>query len=188
MNAFSAQEISALLMDWSGGDRKALDKLMPLVYDELHKLAHRYMSRERADHTLQTTALVNEAYLRLTSARDIEWQDKAHFLAFSANLMRRILVEFARSRKCVKHGGDLIKVTLDDAVHAAPDINLVKLNDALDSLSRFDPRKARVVEMRFFGGLSVGETAEVLKVSQDTVRRDWRLAKVWLYCELKEYK
>lgn len=188
MTGFSAKEISALLKDWSGGDRQALDELIPLVYDELHRLAHGYLRREFAGHTLQTTALVNEAYLRLTKTHDIEWRDKAHFIAISANLMRQILVDFARSRKNMKHGGSVKKVTIDSSVHVPVDINLVKLDDALNVLAEFDTRKAKVIELRFFGGLSVKETAGVLKVSEDTVRRDWRMAKVWLLCEMKNYK
>lgn len=188
MEGSSAQEISSLLKAWSGGNKQAFDKLIPLVYDELHRLAHRYLRRERSGHTLQTTALVNEAYLRLVDAKSIEWRDRAHFFAISANLMRRILVDYARSRGYEKRGGKMEKVSLNDEYFIPTDINLVKLDDALNALSGFDPRKAIVVELRFFGGLSVDETAEFLKVSSDTVRRDWRLAKVWLLCELKGYE
>jgi RNA polymerase sigma-70 factor (ECF subfamily) len=184
----SAEEISSLLHAWCGGDQTALAKLMPLVYDELRRLAHNYMRQERSGHSLQTTALVNEAYLRLVRAGQVEWKDRSHFFAISANLMRRILVDLARTRGYKKHGGKVQKVTLGTAPIASSsrDPDLVKLDDALNALSDFDPRKAKVVELRFFGGLSVQETAEVLQVSPNTVKRDWSLAKVWLLCELKE--
>ncbi len=180
-------EITMLLHAWRDGDQGALEKLMPLVYHELHRLAHRYMSRERAGHTLQTTAIVNEAYLRLVDARQVEWKDRAHFFAISANLMRRILVEFARSRGRNKRGGDVHKVEFDEALVVSPQrgTDLVALNDALTAFAAMDERKAKVIELRFFGGLSVEETAEVLNVSPDTVMRDWRLAKVWLWREMK---
>ena len=165
-----------------------MDELMPLVNDELHRLAHRYMARERAGHnTLQTTALVNEAYLRLIDADQVQWQDQAHFFAIAAKLMRRILVDFARRRGYQKRGGNVHKVTLDEAlvVSPEPDEELVRLDDALNALSEFDARKARVVELRYFGGLSVEETAEVLKVAPITVMRDWNMAKLWLLKELE---
>jgi len=160
---------------------------MPLVYGELHRLAHRYMLREHGGRTLQTTAVVNEAYLRLIDAQQIEWKDRAHFFAISANLMRRILVEFARSRGRHKRGGDVQKIELDEALVLSPQrgADLVALDDALTALAAMDERKAKVIELRFFGGLSVEETAEVLEVSPDTVMRDWRLAKVWLWREMK---
>jgi RNA polymerase sigma-70 factor (ECF subfamily) len=182
-----SQEVTRLLHDWRRGDQGALDKLMPLVYDELHRLAHRYMLREHGGNTLQTTAVVNEAYLRLIDAQHIEWKDRAHFFAISANLMRRILVEFARSRGRYKRGGDVRKVELDEAFVLSPQrgADLVVLDDALTALAAMDERKAKVIELRFFGGLSVEETAEVLDVSPDTVMRDWRLAKVWLWREMK---
>ncbi len=183
------QDLSSLLRAWSGGDHSALDKLMPLVYDELHRLARRYMSRERAgDNTLQTTALVNEAYLRLINAHKVEWKDRVHFFAIAAKLMRRILVDFARARGYQKRGGDVSKVTLDEAlaVSLEPDQDLVRLNEALDALAEFDARKARVVELRYFGGLTVEETAEVMKVAPITVIRDWNMAKLWLLRELKQ--
>jgi RNA polymerase sigma factor (TIGR02999 family) len=187
VNGKSSQEVTSLLHAWRGGDQGALDKLMPLVYGELRKLAHRYMLRERAGHTLQTTAVVNEAYLRLIDARQVEWKDRAHFFAISANLMRRILVEFARSRGRNKRGGDVRKVELDEALAVSPPrgTDLVALDDALTALAAMDERKAKVIELRFFGGLSVEETAEVLNVSADTVMRDWKLAKVWLWREMK---
>ncbi len=182
------REISALLRAWSGGDEAALDKLIPLVYEHLHRLAHSYMKRERAGHTLQTTALVNEAYMRLVDAGLVEWQDRNHFFGIAARLMRRILVDFARSRGYQKRGGKARKVTLDEALVVSPesDQDLVRLDDALKALAEFDPRKARVVELRYFGGLSVEETAEVLKVSAITVIRDWNMAKLWLLRELKQ--
>jgi RNA polymerase sigma factor (TIGR02999 family) len=183
------QELSSLLRAWSSGDESALDKLMPLVYEELHRLAHRYMARERAGHnTLQTTALVNEAYLRLIDADQVRWQDRAHFFAIAAKLMRRILVDFARTRGYQKRGGKAHKVTLDEGliVSPEPDRNLIKLDDALIALAEFDPRKVRVVELRYFGGLSVEETAEVMKLAPITVIRDWNMAKLWLLKELKQ--
>jgi RNA polymerase sigma factor (TIGR02999 family) len=183
----ASSEISLLLEAWSRGDPSAFERLVPLVYGELHRLAHRYMAREHAGRTLQTTALVNEAYLRLVDANQIQWQNRAHFFAISAQLMRRILVDFARSRGYQKRGGNLHKVSFDEAMTVTPetDPDLIELDDALSTLAAIDPRKAKVVELRFFGGLSVDETAEVLKVSPDTVMRDWRLAKVWLVRELK---
>jgi RNA polymerase sigma factor (TIGR02999 family) len=184
-----ADEISTLLRAWSDGDHAALDKLTPIVYHELHRLAGRYMNRERPGHSLQTTALVNEAYMRLVDYRRMQWQDRAHFFAVSAQLMRRILVDHAR-RHNLKRGGDVQHVLLDEALLVGGDVgsepggDLVALDTALDALGRIDPRKMQVVEMRFFGGLSVEETAEVLKVSTVTVKRDWRGAKAWLYREL----
>jgi RNA polymerase sigma factor (TIGR02999 family) len=181
------REVTLLLQDWRRGDQAALDKLIPLVYGELHRLAHRYMVRERAGVTLQTTALVNEAYLRLIDASQVEWKDRVHFFSISANLMRRILVEFARSRGSHKRGGDVRKVELDEAFIASPrpDADLIAVDDALNALAAIDPRAAKVVELRFFGGMSVEETAEALGVSGNTVMRDWNLAKVWLLRELK---
>ncbi len=180
-------ELSTLLRAWNSGDESALDKLMPLVYDELHRLAHWHMARERAGHTLQTTALVNEAYLRLIGTDQIQWKDRAHFFAIAAKMMRRILVDMARSRVFQKRGGHARKVTLDEGLLASPkpDKELLRLDDALNALSEFDPRKARVVELRYFGGLSVEETAEVLQVSVITVIRDWNMAKLWLLDELQ---
>lgn len=182
----SPHEISELLVAWGGGDESALHRLMPLVYDELRRLAHRYMSRERPGHTLQTTALVNEAYLRLVNWREARWQNRAHFFAVSAQMMRRILVDFARDRQYLKRGGGALRVSLDKAASFTESRggNLVALDEALTALAEVDRRKGQVVEMRFFGGLSVKEVAEVLKVSEETVMRDWRLAKVWLLREL----
>ncbi|MBZ5554517.1 MAG: sigma-70 family RNA polymerase sigma factor [Acidobacteriia bacterium] len=184
----SPQEISLLLQAWRAGDEAALDQLMPLVYGELHRLAHRFMVNEREEHTLQTTALVNEAYLRLVDVNRVDWQDRAHFFAICAQLMRRILVDFARSRGYQKRGGAVRKELLDEVqiVSPEPEVDLVRLDDALNTLAGFDSRKAKVVELRFFGGLSEEEAAEVLKVSRNTVKRDWRLAKVWLLEELSD--
>ena len=181
----SADDISQLLRAWSDGDQLALDELTPIVYAELRRLAHRYMRRERPDHDLQTSALVNEAYIRLVDYKRMQWQNRAHFFAVSAQLMRRILVDHAR-RHNVKRGGGSPHVSLDEAavVAGGQAADLVALDDAMNALARRDPRKVQVVEMRFFGGLSVQETAEVLKVSPVTVRRDWSTAKIWLYREL----
>lgn len=175
-------EISQLLRAWSGGDQGALEGLIPIVYAELRRLAHRYMKRERQGHSLQTTALVNEAYMRLVDYKRMQWQDRAHFFAVSAQVMRRILVEHAR-RQNLKRGAGVQHVSLDEAATIGGDraVDLVTLDDAMNALARLDPRKVKVVEMRFFGGLSVDETAEVLRVSPATVRRDWSSAKVWLY-------
>jgi len=188
MSGSTVREITLLLKSWSSGNKESLDKLIPLVYDELHRLAHYYLRREHTDHALQTTALVNEAYLRLIDTENIHWRDRAHFLAISANLMRRILVDYARSQRAKKRGGNMDNASFDGNYFVPTDRNLLKLDDALSALSNFDSRKAKVVELRFFGGLSVEETAQVLEVSSDTVRRDWRLAKVWLLCELKDYE
>jgi len=179
------EDVSGLLRSWSDGDRAALDRLTPIVYAELHRLARRYMKRERPGHSLQATALVNEAYMRLVDYKGMHWQNRAHFFAVSAQLMRRILVEHAR-RHNRKRGGNVRHVSLDDAVTVGGDrdADLVLLDEAMNTLAQFDARKAQVVEMRFFGGLSVDETAEVLKVSPVTVMRDWSTAKAWLYREL----
>src|SRR5208337_2431336 len=178
-------EVSGLLRAWSDGDRAALERLAPIVYKELHRLARHYMKGERPGHVLQTTALVNEAYMRLVDYKRMQWQNRAHFFAVSAQLMRRILVEHAR-RQNLKRGGGVQHVSLDEAAVVGGDrpADLVALDAAMDALARLDPRKVQVVEMRFFGGLSVEETAEVLKVSPVTVMRDWSTAKAWLYREL----
>jgi RNA polymerase sigma-70 factor, ECF subfamily len=178
-------DISVLLRAWSDGDQSALERMTPLVYDELHRLARRHMERERAGHSLQTTALVNEAYVRLVDYNRMQWQNRAHFFAVSAQLMRRILVEHAR-RHNLKRGGGVQHVSLEEAaeVGGGRAADLVAIDDAMNALARLDPRKVRVVEMRFFGGLSVEETAEVLKISSATVMRDWSVAKAWLYREL----
>jgi len=178
--------MTQLLSAWSDGDKVALEQLMPLVYQELHRLAARHLASERAGHTLQPTALVNEAYLRLIDQKRVRWQTKAHFLAIAAHMMRRILVDYARARRYAKRGGGAPVVTLDEAaalsVERASD--LIAVDDVLNRLSELDPRKGRVVELRFFGGLSVEETAEVLQISPNTVLRDWRTAKAWLHREL----
>jgi RNA polymerase sigma factor (TIGR02999 family) len=186
MTSVTPQEVTQLLVAWSSGDQSALDRLTPLVYDELHQLAHRYMRRENPGHSLQTTALVNEAWLRLTAGKPVNWQNRAHFFAVSANVMRRILVDIANAHGAQKRGGSLHQAPLDEAMVISEDreADLVALDDALNALAKVDPRKSRVIELRFFGGLSVDETAEVLKVSPDTVLRDWRLAKSWLLREL----
>ncbi|HTC40894.1 MAG TPA: sigma-70 family RNA polymerase sigma factor [Candidatus Acidoferrales bacterium] len=178
-------EITMLLRTWSEGDQSALERLAPIVYDELHRLAGRYMKRERPGHSLQTTALVNEAYMRLVDYKRMEWQNRAHFFAVSAQLIRRILVEHAR-RHNLKRGGSVQHVSLEEAavVGGSRAADLVALDDAMKRLAQLDARKEQVVEMRFFGGLSVEETAEVLKVSAVTVMRDWSTAKAWLYREL----
>ena len=180
-------EVTQLLHQWCEGEAAALDELIPLVHDELHRRAHRYMMHERAGHTLQTTALINEVYMRLIDVPNVDWQDRVHFFAISAKLMRQILVNYAHSKTTQKRGGGFQRVSLDEASLFAsrPDANLVELDDALTALAQIDPRKARVVELRFFGGLSLEETAEALKVSADTVWRDWDLAKGWLYREMK---
>jgi RNA polymerase sigma factor (TIGR02999 family) len=180
-------QVTQLLIDWGNGDENALQQLIPLVHDELRRVARRHMAHERAQHTLQATALVNEAYMRLIDIRQVRWQNRAHFFAMSARLMRRILVDFARSRRYQKRGGGAQKVSLDEALIGSPErgSDLVALDEALTALAAVDQRKAQVVEMRFFGGLSVEETAEALHVSRDTVMRDWKLAKAWLLRELK---
>lgn len=181
-------QVTQLLLAWSQGERAALDELVPLVYEELRRLAHRYMAGERPDHTLQTTALVNEAYLRLIDLRQVQWEDRAHFFALSAQLMRRILVEFARARGAGKRGGGVPKVSVDEALLGPPlqSQDLVALDDALTAMAAVDPRQSQVVELRFFGGLTVEETAEALQVSPQTVLRDWKLAKAWLRREMRK--
>jgi RNA polymerase sigma factor (TIGR02999 family) len=185
-------EITVLLKAWGSGDAAALNQLTPLVYEELRRLARRYMRNERAGNTLQTTALVNEAYLRLVDAKGVGWHDRVHFFAVSAQIMRRILVDAARARASAKRGGQVKRVNHSSAfnldeipdVSSSRDRELVAIDDALKTLSEMDPRKARVIELRFFGGLSVEETAEVLKISPQSVMRDWKLAKAWLMREL----
>jgi RNA polymerase sigma factor (TIGR02999 family) len=177
--------VTQLLLAWGAGDETAFDALAPLVYDELRRLARRSMGGERAGHTLQATALVNEAYLKLIDIHQVQWQNRAHFFAISARLMRRILVDFARAKSSQKRGAGGQKVSLDEALLVAdPGQNLVAVDDALRALADVDGRKSQVVEMRFFGGLSVEETAEALHVSPETVMRDWKVAKAWLSREL----
>ena len=179
----SQQEVTVLLADWRGGDEGALAKLIPLVQPELHRLAHHYMSRERAGHTLQTTALLDEAYLLLVDHTKRNWQNRTHFVAAAAQLMRRIMVDHARERHALKRGGGPLKVTLDEAaaVTETRSEELLALDDALERLAAQDPRKSQIVELRYFGGLTVEETAEFLKLSQRTVEREWNMAKAWLY-------
>jgi RNA polymerase sigma factor (TIGR02999 family) len=184
----SPQEVTQLLQAWRRGDNAALEKLVPLVYDELHRLAHRYMHREWANNTLQTTALVHEAYVRLIDASQVDWKNRAHFFSLSAGVMRRILVEFARSRDSQKRGGEARKVSLDEEALFSPEPSedLIALDGALNALAAFDQRKARVVELRFFGGMTEEETAEALEISTDTVLRDWKSAKLWLWREMRQ--
>jgi len=188
--ASSTREVTHWLQAWREGDQGALERLTSLVYQELRRLAHRYMARQRPGHTLQTTALVHEVYLRLVDVQGVAWQDRAHFFAVCAQMMRRILIDFARSRQYLKRGGGAVQVSFEEAlaVPHKPPADLVALDDALSTLAGIDPRKAQVVELRFFGGLSVEETAEVLKVSPQTVMRDWNAAKVWLLRELSGKK
>jgi len=188
MNA-APQQVTELLRSWARGDRSALDRLVPLVHDELHRLAHRCMRQEQAGHTLQTTALVDEAYLRLVDADNVRWEDRRHFFAIAATIMRRILVDFARARRARKREAILLKAPVDlerlQVAAPQPDADIVALDDALQSLAVFDARAARVVELRYFGGLSIEETAEVLGVSPRTVKRDWAAARAWLMGELQ---
>ena len=181
-----AQNVTELLLAWQAGDQTALDKLLPAVQPELRRIARRHMAGERPGHVLQPTALVNEAYLRLTASKDVQWQGRAHFFAVAAQVMRRILVDYARERARVKRGGGAFRISLSDVDHLAilQRTDLVALDDALNALEKFDRRKSKVIELRFFGGLSLQETADVLQVSVGTVRRDWSLARAWLYREL----
>ena len=180
----SEPDVTELLLEWRRGDRAALDRLTPLVYDELRRLAHRYLRNERGGHTLETTALVNEAYLRLANQQRVEWQDRTHFFAVTAQVMRHVLIDHARRRHYAKRGGEHARQVPLEEAHAMSNeraAELVALDEALDKLAQLDPRKARVVELRYFGGLSLEETAAVLEVSVMTVRRDWRAARAWLY-------
>ena len=179
--------MTGLLVAWGKGDEAALEQLVPIVERELHRIARRCMAGERRGHSLQATALVNEAYVRLVDAQHVNWQNRAHFLAMSARLMRRVLVDIARSKHYQKRGGGALRVTFTDALAGAvePGLDLVALDDALEALAKFDERKHQVIELRFFGGLSVEETASVLQVSPETVMRDWKLAKAWLLRELR---
>jgi RNA polymerase sigma-70 factor, ECF subfamily len=189
VTASSSKEVTQLLLDCRDGNKEALDRLMPLVYDELRRLAKSYMRRERPDNTLQPTALVNEAYLRLIDQRDVRWQNRAHFFGIAAQLMRRILVDRARSHHAVKRGGEGERVPLNEAVISAPtrpEVDLISLDDALAKLTEIDPQQSRIVELKFFGGLTVEEIAEVLKISPATVKRDWSLAKAWLHREIRK--
>jgi RNA polymerase sigma-70 factor (ECF subfamily) len=184
----SPHEITPLLIDWSNGSQKALERLFPLVYEELRRLAHRYMRREHPGHSLQTTAVVHEAYLRLIDQKNVQWQNRAHFFAIAAQMMRRILITHAQSHAYAKRGGGALKVSLDEAAILSQERagELLALDEALKSLNAIDPRRSQVVELRFFGGLSNEEIAEVLKISPNTVTRDWNVAKAWLYREMSK--
>ena len=186
MGQTSTHEVTQLLIAWSSGDKAALDRLMPLIHQELRRLAHRYMSRERPGHTLQTTALVNEAYLKLVNRKDVHWQNRLHFFAIAAELMRTILVDHARSHAFAKRGGGVRNLALDEALVVSHEraAEVVALDDALKGLAGIDPQQGRIVELRFFGGLTIEETSEVLHLSATTVKREWRSAKAWLYHEL----
>jgi RNA polymerase sigma factor (TIGR02999 family) len=186
MESSTPPNITQLLVAWNQGDQDALEQLTPLVYRELHRLAHGYLAGEKRGHLLQTTALVNEAFVRLIDWQRVEWKDRAHFFGVSATLMRRILVQFAREQRAAKRGGQAIQISLSEAtaVSARHNPDLVALDDALTELEKLDPRQARTVELRFFGGLSLEEVAEVLRVSLSTVRRDWRMAQAWLHQQL----
>ena len=180
-------EITKMLRAWSEGDRAAADQFMPVIYDELRRQAHRFLNRERANHTLQTTALVHEAYLRLTEQRDVSWQNRAQFFGLAAQMMRRILVNYAVNRKRDKRGGSAERLQLDETIQiqaADKSIDLIQLDEALNRLAKLDERQARVIELRYFGGLSIEETAEVMAISPATVKREWNMAKTWLRSEL----
>lgn len=186
-SAKTPPDISRLLRKWSDGDRAALEELLPLVYDELHQQAERYLRRERVGHTLQTTALIHEAYLRLIDQRDVRWQSRTHFFAIAAQMMRRVLIDYARAKHREKRGGDDVRLSLDKAYLVAANedsVDLIALDQALHRLAELDEQQARVVELRYFGGLSLEETAEVLHISRATTARDWEVAKAWLRREL----
>lgn len=183
----SPNEVTQLLVAWGNGDQAALDQLMPLVYSELHRLAHRHIKKERPGHTLQTSALLNEAFLRLVDQRDVQWQGRAHFFSIAAQMMRRILVDYARSRRFAKRGGDAQQISFDEELVVSRQLSadVLQLHDSLNELANIDERKSKIVELKFFGGLSIEETAEVLGVSPGTVMRDWTLAKAWLRIAMK---
>lgn len=191
MTTLATDNLTTLLIEWRQGDKTALDRLTPLVYDEIRRIAHRYVQREREGHTLQTTALVNEAYLRLAGSQHVDWQNRDHFFAVTAQVMRRILIDQARRRQYTKHGGEAQRIAFEVASREAGLMSqprateLLALDEALDDLAKLDERKSQVVQLRYFGGLSLEETAEVLRVSLMTVRRDWRAAKAWLYRRVK---
>lgn len=186
MNDHAQLPITQMLLDWSGGDKAALERMMPLVYGELHRVAHQYMKRERPGHALQTSALVNEAYLRLVNQNGVNWQNRAHFFAIAAQMMRRILVDYARGKRYAKRGAGAIHVSLTaaDMTSNEPAAEITALNEALTRLEDLDSRQARVVELRFFGGLTIKETAEAMGISVDMVKREWSTAKAWLYREM----
>jgi len=183
----NSHEITRVLREWGDGSREAFDKLLPFVYDELHRQAARYLRRERSDHTLQTTALINEAYLKLIDQREVNWESRTHFFAIAANLMRRILIDHAKTKHRAKRGGDRLQITLDEAALIAADkksIDLIALDEALNRLAAKDKQQARIVELRYFSGLGLEEAADVLKISRTTAARDWAMAKAWLHREL----
>jgi RNA polymerase sigma factor (TIGR02999 family) len=184
----ATHEVTQLLIEWSNGDKAALDKLMPLIHEELRRLAHHYMSRERPGHTLQTTALVNEAYVRLVNRKGVRWQNRAHFFAIAAKSMRSILVDHARGLAYAKRGGGATKIALDEGMIVSHEraAEVVALDEALVVLAEMDPKQSRIVELRFFGGLTIEETAEVLDLSPATIKREWTTAKAWLYHELNK--
>ena len=188
MTQSSTHDVTELLIEWSNGDKAALDKLMPLIHEELRRLAHHYMSHERPGHTLQTTALVNEAYLRLVNRKGVHWQNRAHFFAIAATLMRSLLVDHARSHAYAKRGGGAHKIELDEAMIVSQEraAEVLALDDVLKKLASFDPQQSRIVELRFFGGLTIEETAEVLDLSTATIKREWTAARAWLYRELSK--
>ena len=182
------QNVTQLLIAWNGGDKQALDKLLPVVYDELRRQAARYLRRERPGHTLQTTALIHEAYLRLIDQKSVQWQNRAQFFGIAAQMMRRILVDHARTKHRAKRGGSDVRVSLTDATSVTkdPDLNLVELDEALNRLEKIDPQQSKIVELRFFSGLNVEETAAALQISPATVKRDWKVAKAWLHREISQ--
>ena len=182
------QEISVILRDWNGGSRASADALLPLVYDELRSIAANYLRKERSDHTLQPTALVHEAYMKLVDISDMRWQDRAHFFAVSSNVMRHILVDHARAKRTEKRGGGAQKIALQDVVSLSTtdDVDLIAIDDALKELAKFDEQQSRIVELRFFGGLTIEETAHVVGISPATVKREWAMAKAWLRRKLQE--
>lgn len=187
MNDHAQLQITQMLLDWTGGDKAALERMMPLVYGELHRLAHHYMNRERPGHTLQTSALVNEAYLRLIDQKNVKWNNRAHFFAIAAQMMRRILVDYARSQRYAKRGAGAVHVSLNhtELISHEPTAEVTALDEALTLLESIDPQQARVVELRFFGGLTIKETAEAMDISLDMVKREWSTAKAWLYREMR---
>jgi RNA polymerase sigma factor (TIGR02999 family) len=183
----SAPDVTQLLVNWSQGDEKALEQLMPLVYGELRRLAAAYLRRERSNHTLQSTALVNEAFLRMVHQHDVQWRNRAHFYGIAAQMIRRILVDYARGQHAEKRGAGAVKLVLDEAMavpQQSPDVDLLSLNDALDRLAELDERQSRVVELRFFAGLSIEETAEVMHLSPASIKREWQTARAWLFREM----
>src|SRR5688572_30155447 len=183
-----SENVTRLLQDWGKGDQQALEELLPLIYNELRRLAHNFLYRERPEHTLQTTALVHEAYLKLIDQRDARWQNRAHFFAIAAQAMRRILIDSARRHAAMKRGGPAEKLSLDEAVSVSvePDANLLALDEALNALAEIDPQQSRIVELRYFGGLTIEETAEVMKTSPATIKREWAMARAWLHQALTE--